>query len=1156
MRSAVHLTFLIVLLARLGFSQASSAQVVGRVVDQSGAVILDAELRISNVETGTLRQARSNTSGSYAFPLLPPGTYRLSAQKDGFRPVTHTGITLQVDQTARIDVELQLGATAQAIEVTASAPLLSQDTSALGQVVDSTKIANIPMNGRSTFRLVQLTPGVMAAPSANGQFGDVPVNTNQDTNFSINGGRNTSNEIHIDGVPSTAGAFNSITTIPSVEATQEFKVQTNNLSAEWGRFNGGVINVSTRSGSNTPHGALYEYVRNDLFDANEYFNKASGRDKPPFRMNQFGGALGGPVVLGKLYNGRNKTFFFGDYQGTRWRRGDVFRSSLPTAEQRRGDFSQTRTQSGQLVTIYDALTTAPDPARPGASIRRPFPGNVIPANRFDPVAVKLLSFYPQPNAAGDPFTGLNNFVSNAGRSIDQGQGSARLDHDVRENYRVFGRFAQNRTTLTQPDYYGNVATPNPGAVGTTPFVQTTFALDNTATLRGRTIVNVKYGLARWYQIRKTRSFGFDQRTLGIPDSLANQFQIPVFPSVAVEQYGALGGQSYLSSGNDTHSLLANVSRVIGNQNLKFGLDVRLRRLNFFNLGGGGGNYTINRAFTRGPDPLRFTDDAGNGIASLLLGYVAAGNLPMATGVSLQNFYYAGYIQDDIRLAKNFTLNIGMRYDSESPYTERRNQIVRFDENLPSPAKNAQFPNLNGGLRYATPDNRTVWSWDKLNFAPRAGFAWSLPGKTVVRAGAGLFFAPAETSNNAVGFTSSTGYSSTTPFVSSVDGTLTPFNRLSNPYPTSLVQPTRDTLGASTFLGQGIQVWDSDPLMTETWQWNLNIQKELPGQFLVDVAYAASRGIHLAFRNRQFNELDPKHLALGTQLNQLVPNPFFGTINVGTLAQPTVTRRQLLLPYPQFTGVTVINDTSANSNYHSLQIKVEKRFSAGVGFLFAWTGGKLLTDSNNQVAPLGETNTTSDAQNWYDLRAEKSIAEVDISQVAAFSFVAELPFGPGKPLFGGVRGLSARLIGGWQVNGITSARTGYPLVMRATIPGGGNRPNSTGKSAKLDHESRDSAVARWFDVSAFTQPASFTLGNVARTLPDVRGPGLLNQDLSLMKNTRIREKFNLQFRAEYFNIFNRPNFWLPDTTLGSGMTGRIQQTVTLPRVGQLALKLIF
>src|SRR5215471_15762152 len=352
--------------AGLALAQSTSGQVLGRVSDPARRAVPGALVKLTNIDMGTVRQEHSDESGSYVFPLVPPGNYRLSVTKDGFRPLDQGGITLVVDQVARIDVQLEIGSVSQQIEVKAAAPLLDQETSALGQIVDNVKIQNIPLNGRSPFRLVQLTPGLLTEPGANGQFGDVPVNTNWDTNFSINGSHQMSNEILIDGVPSTTGQFNTITTIPSIEATQEFKVQSNNLSAEWGRFNGGVVNVSTRSGSNELHGAAYEYMRNNIFDANEFFNKTAGRSIPPFRMNQFGGAVGGPVR-------KNRTFFFADYQGTRWRRGATFRTSVPTPEQRAGDFTQTFNQTGQLVVIYDPLT--------GTSVRTPFAGNKIPANR-------------------------------------------------------------------------------------------------------------------------------------------------------------------------------------------------------------------------------------------------------------------------------------------------------------------------------------------------------------------------------------------------------------------------------------------------------------------------------------------------------------------------------------------------------------------------------------------------------------------------------------------------------------------------------------------------------------------------------------------------------------------------------------------------------
>lgn len=1152
----LSLTVILLLAVLPALPQATTARITGRVTDPLQAPVPGAQIRVTNVDTGVSRETQTDETGSYAVPLLQPGNYRLTVNQSGFRPVSQSGLSLAVDQTARLDIELQLGSVSEEVEVVASAPLLAQDTSSLGQIVDNAKIQNIPLNGRSAFRLVQLTPGLLAAPGANGQFGDIPVNTNQDTNFSINGGRNNSNEILIDGVPSTAGFFNSITTIPSIEATQEFKVQSNSLSAEWGRFSGGVVNVSTRSGTNALHGSIYEYFRNSVFDANEFFNNMAGREIPNFVMNQFGGAVGGPVSLGKLYSGRNRTFFFADYQGTRWSRGDVFRTSVPTAAQRAGDFSQTFTQAGQPVTIYDPLTTT----RVGETnnyTRSAFPNNRIPEARISPIATALLAYYPGPNTAGDPFTEFNNFISNATRTIGQNQFSGRVDHNWNDAYRMFVRFSRNTTNLTQPDSYSNVATPEPGAVGTTPFTQTTVAWDNNITLSSNSILSLKYGLARWEQFRETRSYGFDQRTLGFSDSLVSQFQIPVFPLINVEQYGSLGGQSYFANGNDTHSLLASWTKLAGKHSLKAGADIRVRRINFINIFAGGGQYQFNRTITRGPNPLQFTANAGNAVASLLLGYPNGGNAPVQAGVSLQGIYSAFYFQDDIRITNNFTLNVGIRQETESPFTERRNQINYFDVDIASPARNAQFPDLQGGLVFASEANRQAWKWDVWNIAPRLGFAWTVTPKTVLRGGGGAFFAPAETSNSATGFTSSSGYSSATPVLGTLDGGLTPNVTLDNPFPGGLIPPTRDSLGASTFLGQAVTVWDAGPLMPVTWQWNFNVQRELPGSVLVDVSYAGSRGIHLAYRNRQINDLDPRHLSLGAGLNQLVGNPFYGTITAGALAQPTVQRRQLLLPFPHFTNVNIINMTSANSIYHSMQAKVERRFVNGFTALLSYTYGKLITDSMNQIAPIGMNANATGTQNWYDLSQERGVAELDVTHNLVFSFVAELPFGRGKALFSDAGRVSNALIGGWQLNGITSYRTGLPIAFGATIPGGGNRPNSTGISANISEDrSRGEAISRWFDTNQFLQPASFTLGNVGRVLSDVRGPRMFNQDLSLIKNTSITERVTLQLRFEYFNVFNRPTFAQPNATLGSGLFGQINSTLLLPRVGQVAAKINF
>jgi hypothetical protein len=911
-----------------------------------------------------------------------------------------------------------------------------------------------------------------------------------------------------------------------------------------------VVNVSTRSGTNQVHGSLFEFLRNSALDSNDFFNNLAGKSIPPFRMNQFGFAVGGPVELGKIYHGRNRTFFFTDYQGTTWRKGTVFTGTVPTDQQRSGDFSQTFNAQRQLVTIYDPTTTRSDPARPGQFIRTAFTGNMIPASRIDPVARKIMSFYPEANAPGNLITHANNFVSNAPQSISKNDLGERLDHYFSEKYRIFGRFGQSNTDLGQPDLFGNAATPNPGNVGVTYFRNHTFVADQAITLSPTMLADVRYGFARWYQSRKLHSYGFDQTTLGLPASLVSQFAIPVFPAITVEGFTGMAGNTYLQNGNDNHSLLASVTKIQSRHNLKFGVDVRLRRINLINISNGSGGYTFNRTFTGGPDPNSFTNAAGSGIATMLLG-VGTGSTNNTAGVSLQDWYMAGYIQDDIRVTSKLTINLGLRYETESPYTERRNELTSFDPTVPSPASNAVLPNLHGGLTFESPDRRHVYDWDRNNFAPRAGFAYSLGSKTVLRGGTGLFYAPLEISNSNTGTTPSQGFSSTTTYVGSLDG-LTPFNYLRNPYPNGLVQPTRSSLGAATFLGQNLTVWDTHARTPYAAQWNADVQRRLPGDFILDVAYAGNRGIKLA-RTRELNALNPQYLPMGTALQRQITNPFASIITSGTLSQSTVRAQQLLLPYPQFTGVLVMNSTSGNSSYHSVQVKLEKRFSQGVSLLIAYTGAKLLTDSGSSLAWGDES-----VQNWYNLNAERSVSDLDQSRQVAASFVAELPFGRGKRLLGSTNAWMNRMVGGWKVGGVATYHSGLPVSIGLASTGSvATRPNSTGQSAKIS-ESRSTAqeLGQWFNTAVFTAPPAFTYGNVSRTLPDVRAPHLVNLDLSVIKDTIIRERLRVEFRAEAFNLTNTPYFGAPNGNFGSLQFGQISAMLGLPRVMQGSLKLLF
>lgn len=1144
------------------FAQQQTGELTGKISDSSGAAIAGATVTILNTNHAIKVVVPSDNLGHYVAPLLPPASnYQISVTKQGFNTVVRKGITLQVAQVAQVNITLPVGSVAQSVTVTGAPPLLDTQTSSVGQVIPARTIVNLPLNGRSSFRLIQLTPGVTFNQGANGQFGDVPVNSTWDSSFAINGGRSQSNAILIDGVPSTTGFFDQITTIPSIDDTQEFKVQSNNMSAEYGRYSGGVVNVTTKSGTEQIHGTLFEFLRNSALDANDYFDKEHGRPVPPFKMNQFGYAVGGPVLFPKIYNGHGKTFFFTDLQETRRNQGATFLGTVPTDQQRQGDFSSTYNSAGKLVTIYNPFSTRPNPAVPGQYIRDPFAGNKIPQNMLDPVALKIISFYPEPNTTGSPFTNANNYISNAPMIVDQDAGSARIDQNVNPMYHLFGRFGWSLTSLSQPNTYGNVASPGAAAVGTTQFHNWSFALDNTIAFSPTLLLTLDYGWARWFQSRQTLSYGFNNASLGFPTSLVNSIQIPMFPAINVGGgYSGMSGQSYLLNGNDTHSFLASLTKIHGRQTIRTGIDLELHLINYFNVQASGGTYNFAIAQTQGPNPNVATALAGNGFASLLLGAGNSGSMPIGAGVELKDWYYAGYVQDDVQLTDKLTFNLGFRYETESPYTDRHNKLNYFDPNVPSPAANSQFPDLKGGLVFAgvNGNSRSVYRWNRLQFEPRVGFAYSLFHNTVVRGGFGTVYAPLEISNNAVGFSPSGGFSSSTSWVTSLNGGLNPYNLLSNPFPQGLVQPSGSSLGAGTLLGQGISAWDNTPQTPASYQWNFGIQHQFPSNTLVDIAYVANRGLHLT-SNFDLDQLNPSYLSLGTALQAQVPNPFQSYVKIGPLSNPTVSRRQLLLPYPQFTDVTTVNSTWGGSNYQSMQLKVDKQTTHGVSVLAAYTVSKWLSNVNENESATGP-GQGSTTQNYYDLAAEKSLSEADIPQSLIVNVVALLPFGPGRAILGSATGVTAKLVGGWGASGILTLQSGVPLVFSAPIVGGGNRPNYVpGVSPKLSSSRSPAAkAAEWFNTAAFALPPPFTFGDVPRTESIARGPGLQNLDFALLKDTQLTRRLQMQFRAEAFNLTNTSHFNLPDTGVSDSTFGQINSVLPSPppREIQFAVKFNF
>ncbi|HET9790929.1 MAG TPA: hypothetical protein VFR08_06480, partial [Candidatus Angelobacter sp.] len=630
--------------------------------------------------------------------------------------------------------------------------------------------------------------------------------------------------------------------------------------------------------------------------------------------------------------------------------------------------------------------------------------------------------------------------------------------------------------------------------------------------------------------------------------------------ISVAGYGSMNGQSYLLNGNDSHSLLTSLTKVYGRQTFIMGTDVRLHLINFFNVTSSAGSFSFAKAQTQGSDPNKASPTVGDGMASLLLGVGSGGYMPIGSGNELKDWYSAAYFQDNIRVARNLTVNLGMRYEEESPYTDRHNKLNYFSRDVQSPAANSTFPTLKGGLVFAgvngNPSN--VYDWNIFQLGPRAGVSYNPFRSTVIRAGAGVMYAPLEISNNAVGFSPNIGFSASTGWAATTNAGLIPENLLSNPFPQGLVQPAGSSLGAATSLGQGLNVWDPHPDTPQSYQWNFGIQQQLPSSILVEAAYVASRGLHLA-HNFNINTLDPKYLSMGGALQQQVANPFYGDIQIGNLSNPKVSQQQLLLPFPQFTGINVENMTWGGSNYQSAQFKLNKRTSHGVSFLAAYTISKWMSNITSQDANIGPTNNTG-IQSYYDLAAEKSLSENDIPQSLILNAVVDLPFGQGRTLLSNAHGIVEKLIGGWKASGILTEQKGQPLVFSAPITGGGNRPNwAPGVSPRLS-SSRSNAdkVHDWFNTDAFLQPDPFTLGNVSRTTGAVRAPGIQNLDFSLAKDTQLMERLHMQFRAEAFNLTNTPHFARPNTSLNSNLFGQITGVLSSPppREIQFAVKLKF
>ena len=1120
---------LFLFLAAAAGAQVEQATLTGAITDQSDALIARADVTVTNVRTGVKAVTQTNAQGYYSVPYLTPGDYEVTVEAAGFRKARVSGIVLQVGLTATVNVRLEVGAVVNEVEVSANAAQLELQSAALGNVVSSTQMLQLPLNGRNPYSLVTLAAGVMPA----GGIGTGPI---------VNGGRSNTSEVMLDGAESRNSTTNDIQYTPPLEAVQEFKVITNNFSSEYGRSGGGVLTAASRGGTNDLHGSFYEFLRNDKLNANGWTNNRNHVAKPPFRRNEFGFAVGGPVYLPKVYNGRNRTFFFVNFEEIKQRSPTSVVGTVPSALQRAGDFSQTFTGAGALIRIYDPATTRADPANPGRYLRDPFPGNQIPVARFDPLVSNILKFYPLPNRGSQS----QNEILTLPNPNDTSRLFLRLDQAIGSKHRLFfslGRQNNTNNALGLSDFYPGAGVNSGNSLNLSS--PRTYVLSDTVTFLPNLLGEFRGSVTRNVIINSPYAEGYDFTQLGFPASLKAQSKLLKFPRIDVTDVDSLSGDR-ASFFNDTEwsaELQAHLTWIHAAHTLKAGFDRTFSAFNVYRPEQPSGQYSFSRIFTQGPDPLIASTAAGYGVATFLLGAPTGGQFSLDPSLATSQTYYSFYVQDDWKALRNLTLNLGMRWEYASPWTDRYNQLGFFDPGYTDPLTGRK-----GLLRFTGRDGnpRTQTDPNTSDFAPRIGLAWQFAKNMALRSGYGMFFFPgsggigAGASDLGSGFLTQTAvYLGPPP---AAPNTPPAGASLANAFVGGLLSPPTTLVGSSLYTA--LRNWQT-PFNQ---MWNLSIQRTLPAGMLLEAAYAGSRGMHY-WVNRDHNAVSTQYLSLGAGLTQQVANPFYGVIPTGALSAPTVAASQLLRPFPQYTGVTQFRDSVGDSVYHAFTMSFTERSRHWLTLQANFTLEKEIDDAQERFA---SRTSFIDPNN---LRLSRAIAEWDRPNLLVVNYIYEFPFGPGKKWMS--HGALARVAANWQVSGISTFGKGLAMVVTApcstNLPGVGCTPLRL-KDPVLPAGQK--TIDRYFDTSAYAIAPPFSLGSGSRTEPRLRIPGIDNFDIGVGRNQTFREqRVNLQFRAEMFSAFNHTQLGTPDGSLTSPTFGRIT-SATGARTVQLGLRLSY
>ncbi len=1133
---------------------AQNAQVTGTVTDATGAAVPGVEVVATNVATGVSRPSITNDAGNYLITTLFPGQYQVTATARGFKQARRDDLTLAVEQVARIDFHLEVGETRETINVEATAVVLDAATSTIGTVVENEKITQIPLSGRNPLDLVGLSPGIRIQGGFGGKNGSL-------NNFSSNGGLANANTVQVEGLALDLAQMNAPSFVPPVDATQEFRVQTNTFSAEFGRTSGAVVSMSIKSGTNQFHGSAYEFLRNKVLNANNFFQNRAGNARPSLVQNQFGASLGGPIR-------KEKTFFFVNWEEYRIRNATPSITTVPTERERNGDFSQTRNSAGNTVLVADPLTTRQLPD--GSYIRDAFAGNVIPQSRFSRVASNVAPIWPQANATGTNITNLNNYSTVGGGGTDEHQVVSKFDHNLNSRWRLFGTFSRIWADQFNRDPLGYSVNLTRQA----NYTRTHTTVAATAVFSPGLVGEFRTGFARYDNPSVPYALGFDITTLGFPKALADDVQIQSFPAFNIAGLVPVG--STASSGMSLVDLnswgqRASMTWVKNVHSIKFGVDYRVQQLNQFQQNALLPAFQFNNQMNA-LNPLRLDANSGVPLASFLMGYMASASVAKSERLANQRSYLAFYFQDDWKVTRRLTLNLGLDYSLEFPITERYNRKMWFDPAVPLPISEQVGIPLTGGFRFADNDTRSPYDLYKKQFGPRLGMAFQLFPRTVIRSGYGLFWIPAAITE-VTGDNRAPAWAINTLAVASQDGGLTPYNTLDDPYPNGILNPPGSAAGLNTLVGQNAAANQRNFRTGYMQQWNFDIQQELGRGAVLEVLYAGSSGTGLPAQwASQMNQLADSYLPMGDRLREQVTNPFFGTVQAGPLSQPTVARGQLLRPFPQFQTLYVEGMPLGHSSYHSFQLQFNQRFRSSVVSL-AYTISKSIgnTESRSDWLEGGAQGTSMGFLNNNNRRLDRSLAVADVPHRLVIGYSLELPFGKGSRYLQNAGALNF-LVAGWQLSGLYTAQSGTPIAVgtRTNLTGAFNdvtdvygsyssnsRPNNNGTSAKLDGDAT-SRLNQWFDTGVFSQAAPFTFGNAPRTLPDARWHGTNNLDLGIFKNNRFGAdgRYNVQFRAELFNAANHVRFGVAGMFLGDPTFGVVNSQANQPRQIQLALKFLF